>query len=119
MDFKDLQKYCLSKKGACEDFPFGPGVHVMKIGPKMFALLSQGENSPSISLKCEPELSGLLREQHDCIKPGYHLNKRHWNTIDSDGTLSIEEMQGLIDLSYNLVFKGLKKSERESIIYIC
>lgn len=79
-------------------------------------------NSPSnrdgvlhISLKCEPEVCEILREQYSAIKPGYHLNKRHWNTIEEDGSIPAKEIFGMIDRSYQLVFKGLKKAEKEQI----
>lgn len=115
MDFQSLRQYCLDQKGAMEDFPFGEDVHVMKVGGKMFALLSHREGSLTISLKSEPEVSLLLREQYPAITPGYHLNKRHWNTVEVDGSIPEPEILGLVDQSYLLVFKGLKKADREAI----
>ncbi|AMA71437.1 MULTISPECIES: MmcQ/YjbR family DNA-binding protein [Aneurinibacillus] len=115
MDLHTVRTYCLEKKGAIEDFPFGKDIHVFKICGKMFALLSNRNGSLHISLKCEPEICEILREQYPAIKPGYHLNKRHWNTIEADGSIPIEEIFGMIDRSYQLVFKGLKKAERELI----
>ncbi|MEJ8547963.1 MmcQ/YjbR family DNA-binding protein [Brevibacillus borstelensis] len=111
-----LTQYCLEKKGAVEDFPFGPEVHVIKVGGKMFALLATGENGLQISLKCEPELAETLRLQYEAIKPGYHLNKRHWNTIQVEAGMPEGELLSLIDLSYDLVFKGLPKSAKQQII---
>jgi len=115
MNFQQLRHYCLSKPGAIEDFPFGHDVHVMKVGDKMFALLTENEKIPHISLKGEPELSELLRSQYPAVKPGYHLNKRHWNTVEMDGSLPDEEVKSWIDLSYQLVVKGLKKAVRDEL----
>jgi predicted DNA-binding protein (MmcQ/YjbR family) len=111
----ELRQYCLDKKGAAEDFPFGEDIHVMKVGGKMFALLATGENGLQISLKCEPDLAETLRFQYHAIKPGYHLNKRHWNTVEVDGTVPEQELLSQIDLSYHLVFKGLPKAKQQLI----
>ncbi|EST52346.1 hypothetical protein T458_15275 [Brevibacillus panacihumi W25] len=116
MDFQQLRRYCLAKPGAIEDFPFGDDTHVIKVGGKMFALLTEKEQIPHISLKGEPEFSELLRAQYDAVKPGYHLNKRHWNTAEMDGSLPEEEVKGWIDLSYQLVVKGLKKAVRDELL---
>ncbi|WP_277137739.1 MmcQ/YjbR family DNA-binding protein [Aneurinibacillus aneurinilyticus] len=115
MQYEEIRAYCLDKQGAMETFPFGDGVAVMKIGNKMFALLSHRDGISHISLKCEPDVSEVLREQYAAIKPGYHLNKRHWNTVELDETIPAEEIIGMVDRSYNLVFKSLKKAEREAI----
>jgi len=85
------------------DYPFGEDVAVYKVGDKMFALIREGKEPVQLSLKCDPELSRLLREKYDEIMPGYHLNKKHWNTLVLTGQLPWEEVQGLIRLSYNLV----------------
>ncbi|OEH91060.1 MmcQ/YjbR family DNA-binding protein [Bacillus solimangrovi] len=115
MDFNVLRENCLNKRGAYEDFPFGEDAHVMKVGSKMFAILSIKENLPAISLKCEPDVNEILREQYPAIKPGYHLNKRHWNTITVDGTVPYEQILQMINRSYDLVFNNLKKIDREEI----
>lgn len=115
MEYGEIRAYCLDKQGAVETFPFRDDVAVMKIGDKMFALLSQRDGTSYISLKCEPDVNEVLREQYVAIKPGYHLNKRHWNTVELDGTVPVEEVIGMVDRSYNLVFKSLKKAEREAI----
>lgn len=109
--------YCLSKKGAVEDFPFGPAPLVIKISGKMFALITLDENkeTSSISLKCDPVIAENLREQHEEVVPGYHLNKKHWNTVSLQGQLSFEDLVSMIDHSYDLVFKSLTKSQRETI----
>ncbi|MFT9849901.1 MmcQ/YjbR family DNA-binding protein [Aneurinibacillus sp. REN35] len=115
MELHTVRAYCLKKKGAFEDFPFGEDKHVIKICGKMFALLSDKDGVLHISLKCEPEACEILREQYSAIKPGYHLNKRHWNTIEVDDSIPSEEILGMIDHSYQLVFKGLKKVDKESL----
>jgi len=115
MNHQAIIEYCLSKKGASEDHPFGPDPLVIKVSSKMFALLSDTNGTMNISLKCDPYLAESLRQQYLAIAPGYHLNKSHWNTITLDGSISDEELKDMIDHSYELVFKGLKKAERESL----
>lgn len=115
MNLDNLKKYCLSKKGVKQDFPFDHEVLVFKVGPKIFALTNINVADLQVSLKCDPFLSVDLRREHKSIKPGYHLNKQHWNTVEIDGSISDEKIYWLIDLSYDLVFKGLKKSEKEEI----
>lgn len=118
---KQLEKYCLSKKGATQEYPFGPDPAVMKVGGKMFALLpvpgNSGESSTiSISLKCDPVIAENLREQHACVTAGYHLNKKHWNTVVVDGSLPMDDLRAMIDHSYDLVLKGLSKAAREAVL---
>ncbi|WP_152395159.1 MmcQ/YjbR family DNA-binding protein [Paenibacillus guangzhouensis] len=108
-------EYCLSKPGTTLTFPFGNEVRVLKVGTKMFALMSSDDPAPDISLKCDPVRAASLREQYTDIKPGYHLNKKHWNTVTLDGDLTDEEIKMLIDHSYELVFKGLTKAEKAEI----
>jgi predicted DNA-binding protein (MmcQ/YjbR family) len=92
-----------------EDFPFGPRTSVFKVAGKMFAL-SQLDGEPlTVSAKCEPELAVELRRTYDAITPGYHLNKRHWNTIALDGTLPDQFVRDLVEDSYDLVVSGLPK----------
>lgn len=115
--YSDLTSYCLSKKGAKEDYPFGPAPLVMKVGGKMFALISKsGEKEiTDISLKCDPVIAENLREQHAAVEPGYHLNKKHWNTVKLDGSLTLSDLQDMIDHSYDLVLNSLPKSVRVAI----
>lgn len=115
--YNQLVAYCTAKKGAAQDYPFGPAPLVMKVGGKMFALLSEpGENGwVHISLKCDPIIAENLREQHEAVQPGYHLNKKHWNTVTVDGSLSFADLQDMIDHSYDLVFRSLTKTVRDSI----
>lgn len=115
MNLQQIRTYCLKQRGALEDFPFGDDIHVFKVGGKMFALLHEKNSTLQISLKCEPELAEVLRLQYTAVIPGYHLNKRHWNTVIMDGSIDDAEVFGFIDLSYRLVFKALKKSDREKI----
>ena len=115
MTLEDLKKYCLDKKGVKGYFPFDDEVLVFKVGSKMFALTNIKSFDLTISLKCEPFLSIDLRRDYAAITPGYHLNKKHWNTVLIDGSIDEDKIYWLIDLSYDLVFKGLKKIEKEEI----
>lgn len=103
MDHKTVEDYILSMPNARLEYPFGEGVAVYKVGEKMFALISEGKNPVRVSLKCDPELAIVLRNKYDEVMPGYHLNKRHWNTIVLSGQLDWEEVQGFIRHSYELV----------------
>ncbi|MDB4265078.1 MmcQ/YjbR family DNA-binding protein [bacterium] len=107
MDFETLRKYLLNKPGASEDFPFGPSAMVFKVRRKMFALIAVEETPLRINLKCDPELARHLRAAYDAVQPGYHMNKKHWNTISIDGSLPDEEIITMINDSYNLVTKGI------------
>ena len=111
MTFGSLYDYCISRPGATEGFPFGESALVFKVGGKVFALLMM-EPPPRISLKCDPERAIELRERTEAVQPGYHLNKRHWNTIEPDGSLLDDEIRELIDHSYELVVASLPKSAR-------
>ncbi|MNK66741.1 hypothetical protein D3C87_860640 [compost metagenome] len=110
-----LIDYALSKKGAVPTLPFGPDVLVVKVMDKMFALTSRRDALPSFNLKCDPERAIALREAHAAIKPGYHMNKRHWNTVALDGSLTVDEIQRLIDHSYELIVRSLSKADRERL----
>lgn len=100
---KEVEKYLLSMPGAKLDYPFGEGVAVYKAGDKMFALVAEKSNPVRLSLKCNPTLAETLREKYETVMPGYHLNKKHWNTILLTGQLPWEEVQDLIRHSYDLV----------------
>ncbi len=112
MKNQDYIDYCLSRKGANKDYPFGPDALVVKVGSKMFAILSENSDSLHISLKCDPLVARDLRDQYSAITPGYHLNKQHWNTVVVDGSVPDEELKWMIDHSYALVVKGLTKAEK-------
>lgn len=103
MDHKTVEDYVLSMPNAKLDYPFGEGVAVYKVNEKMFALIQEGKSPVNISLKCDPRLSQLLRRKYDEVMEGYHLNKKHWNTIVLSGQLNWQEVQALIRHSYDLV----------------
>lgn len=109
MKHKKVEEYILSMPNAWLDYPFGEDVAVYKVGHKdkgkMFALISESKEPVQLSLKCDPELSKVLRETYDEVMPGYHLNKKHWNTIVLAGQTPWEEVQGFIRHSYELVAK--------------
>lgn len=107
---------CGAKPGAVEDYPFGDEVAVFKVAGRMFALVPLGEAPGSVSLKCDPGLAADLRGQYAGITPGYHLNKRHWNTVTLDGSVPEEEVLGLIDHSYDLVVARLTRAQRDQLI---
>jgi predicted DNA-binding protein (MmcQ/YjbR family) len=112
---RELRRACLSRPGAEETFPFAPGVSVFKVAGKMFAL-SRLEGEPlEVSLKCEPPLAEDLRAGHSAIRPGYHLNKRHWNTVTLDGSLADAMVLDLIEDSYDLVVAGLPRAARAAL----
>ncbi len=108
MNIESYRNYCLNKKGVTESFPFDAKTLVFKVGGKMFALTNV-DNFGSINLKCDPELSLELRERYQAVKPGYHMNKKHWNSITINEDLPDPKIYELIDLSYNLVVKSLTK----------
>lgn len=111
----DLRDFCLSLSGSEEAFPFGPETSVFKVAGKMFAV-SQLTRSPlSVSLKCEPELAEQLRAAYPAVSPGYHLNKRHWNTIVLDGSMPEQTIKDMIEDSYDLVVGGLPRSHRQAL----
>ncbi|MEO5682624.1 MAG: MmcQ/YjbR family DNA-binding protein [Chitinophagaceae bacterium] len=112
MDIESLQEYCLSKKGAQETLPFGPDTLVYKVGGKVFLLTSLDAADFRFNVKCDPDLAEELREQYPCVLPGFHMNKKHWNTIIADGTVSNKQLQEWIDHSYQLVVESLPKKLR-------
>lgn len=107
MDHKTVEEFILSMPNSKRDYPFGEDVAVYKVPvdgeDKMFALIQEGRDPVNLSLKCDPKLSEVLREKYESVMPGYHLNKKHWNTLILSGQLSWEEVQDLIRLSYRLV----------------
>ena len=108
----ELRRRCLDMPGTTEDFPFSPGLSVFRVGGKLFALAPLEDRPLRVSLKCEPELADALRLAHESIRPGYHLNKRHWNTLTLDGSLPDRMVSDMIEDSYDLVVEGLPKSRR-------
>ena len=108
MNVEDYRDYCLKKPGVTEGFPFGEQTIVFKVMNKIFSLTGV-ENFVRINLKCDPELAIELREEFHSIKPGFHMNKKHWNTIENEGDVTDKKIFELTDLSYNLVVKKLTK----------
>ena len=112
MNVESLREYCLSKNGAQETLPFGPDVLVYKVGGKVFLLLSLDSEQLRFNVKCDPGHAIELREEHSCVLPGYHMNKKHWNTIIVDGSVTAKQLKEWIDHSYDLVAKSLSKKSR-------
>jgi predicted DNA-binding protein (MmcQ/YjbR family) len=115
MTFDDLQSLCASMPGATASFPFGEEILVFKVGGKMFALMNVSNRPPAVNLKCDPEWSFVLRETYKAVQPGWHMNKQHWNTVTLDGTVEDAAIAHMVDHSYGLVVKGLKKADRALI----
>jgi len=106
MNVESAREYCLKLNGCTESFPFGVTTLVMKVGGKMFALINLDEN-PALNLKCDPEKAITLRESFDAVLPGYHMNKKHWNTVLLDGSIKDELLMDWINDSYHLVVNKL------------
>ena len=111
----ELRDHCLSFTGAEETFPFGPNTSVFKVAGKMFALSALGADSLRVSLKCEPQLAEALRRAHAAVLPGYHLNKRHWNTVIIDGSVPDDVVRDMIEDSYDLVVSKLPGGQRRTL----
>jgi len=110
MDLAQFREYCLSKPRATEGTPFGPDILVFKFSGKMFALAALNKVPTTVNLKCDPDLALELRDRYDQVTPGYHMNKKHWNTVVIEGGIPDPELRKMIDHSYDLVAKGLPKS---------
>ena len=111
----DVLDHCAGLPGAVEDYPFGEGVAVFKVGGRMFVLVPLEGDPASVNLKCDPELALDLRARHASVRPGYHQNKRHWNTVDLDGSIDDSEVRWMIDHSYQLVVAHLPRAARERL----
>ena len=116
MDLETAIAHCYGKPGVTGETPFGPEVLVFKVAGKMFALTDPGEFPPALNLKCEPARALDLRDEYPAIRPGYHMNKRHWNTLTLDGTLPGALVRELIDHSYALVVAGLPRAARAMLM---
>lgn len=114
LNIESLREYCLNKKGATEGFPFDETTLVFKVAGKMFAL-TDTESPLAVNLKCDPQKAIELREKYDAVKPGYHMSKKHWNTVNIDGSIPSDTVAGWIDDSYQLIVKGLTAKQRETI----
>ena len=108
----DVLDFCGRLPGAAEDYPFGDGVAVFKVGGRVFALVSLEGDPGSVNLKCDPELALELRARYSAVRPGYHQDKRHWNTVDLDGSIDKDEFREMIDHSYGLVVAALPRAQR-------
>ncbi len=114
-DADGLRDCCLSFAGAEETFPFGPRTSVFKVAGKIFALSQLDADPLRVSIKCEPGLASALRAAHDAVIAGYHLNKRHWNTVILDGSLSEQTIRDMIEDSYDLVVSKLSRARRDAL----
>lgn len=117
MRSEDLRDLCLSFPGSEETFPFGPENSVFKVAGKIFALSPLAGEPLRVSLKCEPALAEQLREAHAAIIPGYHLNKRHWNTVTLDGSVPESMIHDLVEDSYDLVVSSLPRARRRALLW--
>ena len=116
MDFNTTRAYLVGKPEAIEDYPFGPDVLVLKIAGKMFATLSESPgHAARMNLKCDPDEAVMLRDIFPSVLPGYHMNKRHWNTVVLDGSIPPGEIERMIDNSYSLVVNGLPAKQRQAL----
>lgn len=115
MTTKKLEQLLLKKRASFVDYPFGEEVAVFKVGSKMFALFNEQEIPLRINLKCEPNNALALRDIYESVIEGYHMNKKHWNTVILDGSIPLDVLQDMIDESYDLVVKKLTKKEKEKL----
>jgi predicted DNA-binding protein (MmcQ/YjbR family) len=115
MDIEQLRAYCLSKPGVVETLPFGPDTLVYKVGGKAFLLTGLDDESFRFNVKCDPEKAVGLREEFSSVLPGYHMNKKHWNTIVVDGSVSVRQLKEWIDHSYQLIVESLSRKTRKEL----
>jgi predicted DNA-binding protein (MmcQ/YjbR family) len=113
MQFSDVRDYCLDLLGTQEDFPFGPNIYVYKVKDKIFAILGTDQGEGRLNLKCDPDQALALRDIFPAITPGYHMNKKHWNTLKLNNTVPPEEIKRQIDHSRALVILALPKATRQ------
>lgn len=114
MNIEELREYCISKPGVTESFPFDEVTLVFKVMDKMFALTGLNEEL-RVNLKCDPEKAIELRQQYSCVLPGYHMSKKHWNTVVIDGSVPRQQLHDWIDDSYNIIVAGLTKKKQEEL----
>jgi predicted DNA-binding protein (MmcQ/YjbR family) len=114
MNIEELREYCIAKKGVTEEFPFDETTLVFKVAGKMFCLTDL-EDDFAVALKNLPGKNLELREQFQAVKPGFHMNKKHWNTIEIDGSISDKLMYEFVDISYNLIVQSLTKKKKEEL----
>src|SRR5437773_10888965 len=115
MDLEEFREYCLAKGGVTEGTPFGKTVLVFKVAGKIFALAALDEIAATVNLKCDPDLALELRDRYEQVQPGYHMNKRHWNTVEIDSGVPEAELRKMIEHSYDLVVRALSKAQRDQL----
>jgi predicted DNA-binding protein (MmcQ/YjbR family) len=115
MDLATFREFCLSKVGATESMPFGEGVLVFKVAGKIFALAALDEIPATVNLKCDPDLALELRDRYEQVRPGYHMNKKHWNTVEIDRGVPEAELRKMIEHSYDLVVRALSNAQRDQL----
>ena len=113
---EEVRQHLLNRPEAWEDYPFGDDVAVFKIGKKMFATLGFEAGVARINLKCAPEEALFLRDMFEAIRPGYHMNKNHWNTVLLDGSIPRSELERMMDASFTLVVRSMSRAERQHLI---
>src|SRR5881392_233519 len=118
MNAESFRAHCLRKKAATEGTPFGPDNIVFKVKGKMFALAPLDEVPPRVNLKCDPDLALELRDRYEQVRPGYHMNKKHWNTVEIEGGIPEAELRKMIDHSYDLVVQSLPRASRAKIPHV-
>jgi predicted DNA-binding protein (MmcQ/YjbR family) len=116
MDLEKFREYCLAKRAVTEGTPFGETVLVFKVSGKIFALASLDEIPAKANLKCDPDLALELRDRYEQVQPGYHMNKKHWNTVEIESGIPDTELRKMVDHSYELVVKSLPKKTREKLL---
>jgi len=115
MKLEEIESIFMTKAGATKEFPFGDDTMVFKVMNKMFGLISLKNSPLSINLKCDPNDAIAYRDIYECVNPGYHMNKKHWNTITLDGTMKEDILNDMIDESYTLVVSKLTKKQKEEL----
>jgi len=115
MDLERFREYCLSEVAATESMPFGEGVLVFKVAGKIFALAALDEIPATVNLKCDPDLALALRDRYEQVQPGYHMNKKHWNTVEIDSGVPEAELRKMVEHSYDLVVRALPKAQRDRL----
>lgn len=114
-DIDDVRRSLLGKPGVTEDYPFDAVTLVLRVGGKIFALIATDKSPLHVNLKCDPDEAEALRAEFPTVLPGYHMNKRHWNTVILDGTIPADRLREMMEDSYSLVVAKLKKSDREAL----
>jgi predicted DNA-binding protein (MmcQ/YjbR family) len=111
----EVLEFCLSRREAVEDYPFGDDVAVFKVAGRMFALVMLAGEPGRLNLKCDPDLALALRAEYPAVTPGYHANKRHWNTVELNGSIKPDDLREMIDHSYELIVSKLPRAERNRL----